>query len=307
MDARQLTFFLAVIDHGGITRAAEALYVAQPSVSQTIRRLESSLGTSLFDRSGRNLALTPAGTAFVEPARQVYRDLIQAQETVDQIMTLKRGRLDIMVTPDLAVDPLADFIAGFRNAHPGVWINVLEANSVEGVTQGLRDGDCEFALCAAPERAPHGLIVQVLGRRQLVLVLPPGTPESHHISGLGILEKIPLVAAPRGEIVRELIEQACDREDVTPRIQIEVELLTLHAELVIAGLGAAFLAPEVAAEVVERGALLLDSTPRLDQDVAFLYRSGVASPVTNAFVELSTNLFSKRQAARPPEEHRLET
>lgn len=306
MEARQLTFFLAVVDHGGITRAAEALYVAQPSVSQTIRRLESSLGTRLFDRSGRSLVLTPAGEALVEPARQVHRDLIQARETVEEIKTLKRGRLDIMVTPDLAVDPLADFIAAFRSAHPDVWINVLEANSAEGVAQGIRDGDCEFALCAAPELVPHGLSVQILGRRQLVLVLPPAATEPQHPAGLEILGEIPLVAAPRGEIVRELIEQECEREGVTPRIQIEVELLTLHAELVMSGLGAAFLAPEVAAEVVERGALFLDSAPRLDQDVAFLYRSGTASPVTRTFVESSMKVFSERQTARELNESHLE-
>lgn len=82
MDVRQLRHFLAVVDHGNVHRAAERLFVAQPSVTQTIRRLEAELGTELFLRRGRGLVLSSSGTALVGPAREVLRSLDVARETV---------------------------------------------------------------------------------------------------------------------------------------------------------------------------------------------------------------------------------
>ncbi|WP_370943249.1 LysR family transcriptional regulator [Amycolatopsis sp. cg5] len=61
MDLRQVEYFVAVVDHGGVTKAAEALFLAQPSLSQAVRQLERELGAELFDRTGRHLVLTAAG------------------------------------------------------------------------------------------------------------------------------------------------------------------------------------------------------------------------------------------------------
>src|SRR6478735_11877555 len=74
MDLRQVEQVLAVFDHGSVTGAAKALHLAQPSVSETLRRTERELGTPLFHRVGRRLVPTPAGEAFVGPARQLLRD-----------------------------------------------------------------------------------------------------------------------------------------------------------------------------------------------------------------------------------------
>ena len=79
MDIRQLKFFLAVVDHNGISRAAEHLMVAQPSLSQAIATFERELGMPLFHRIGRGVVLSEAGTALVGPARVVLRDLDEAK------------------------------------------------------------------------------------------------------------------------------------------------------------------------------------------------------------------------------------
>lgn len=83
MNVRELECFLAVVDQGSITRAASALYLAQPSLSQIIRRLESDLGVELFRRVGRGLVLAPAGEALVGPARQVVRDMHRARQVAE--------------------------------------------------------------------------------------------------------------------------------------------------------------------------------------------------------------------------------
>lgn len=286
MDARQLKFFLAVVDHGSVTRASESLFVAQPSVSQTIRRLEHDMGAKLFDRSGRSLVLTAAGEALVEPARQIQSDLHQAVQAIQKLNNLEYGRLDIVVAAGLAIDPLSEFIASFRKNYPGVWLNILEARSSEEISHAIRNGSCELALWGATEQPLHGLSKQVLGQRTLPLILPPGT-EPEHPFVLPDIETVPLIAAPRGELTRELVEQACNLENVTPDIRVEVELISYHADLVVSGLGAAFIAPEVAHDAVKRGAVLADMTPPIKQTLYFLYHKDTVSAAAQVFIEMA--------------------
>ena len=119
MDLRRLRLFLAVVDEGGFTRAAQAEFVSQPSVSQAIRELEAELGTPLFHRVGRGVTLTAAGEALVGPARQTLRDVETARAAVAAVGGLEAGRLDLCALPTLAVDPVAPLTGAFRTAHPG--------------------------------------------------------------------------------------------------------------------------------------------------------------------------------------------
>src|SRR5690349_11052943 len=120
MDVRQLSYFLAVVDTGSTHRAAEGLFVAQPSVTQTIRRLEAELGTELFIRQGRGLVLSPSGSALVEPAREAVRSVEVARETVAAVDGLRGGRLQLTSMPSQVVSPLTPILAAFVGRFPGV-------------------------------------------------------------------------------------------------------------------------------------------------------------------------------------------
>ena len=93
MDVRQLTYFLAVVETMNFGRAAERLYIAQPSLSQAIGTLERELGVPLFHRVGRGIVLSDAGAQLIEPARQVVRDLEAAQAAARSARGLTRGRV----------------------------------------------------------------------------------------------------------------------------------------------------------------------------------------------------------------------
>ncbi len=98
MEFRQAEHFLAVVEHGGVVRAAAALHLAQPSLSQSIRVLEREMGTPLFHRVGRGLVPTPVGAALVKPARQLLRDVATAQASVAELSGLHGGHVDIGAT-----------------------------------------------------------------------------------------------------------------------------------------------------------------------------------------------------------------
>ncbi|WP_201777192.1 LysR family transcriptional regulator [Streptacidiphilus neutrinimicus] len=114
---RQLSYFLAVVEHGGFTRAADALHLAQPSLSQAIRPLEREPGAKLFQRAGRGVVLTSAGEALVAPARRVALELVAAREAVASVVGLVAGRVDLVVQP-AAADAPGELTARFRRRHP---------------------------------------------------------------------------------------------------------------------------------------------------------------------------------------------
>ena len=129
MELRQLAYVVAVVDHGGFTRAAAEVHVAQPSLSQAVRALERELGVELFHRLGRRVVLSAAGEALLGPARQALRSVEIARAAVSAVTGLERGHLDLVALPTLAVDPTAALVGSFRAAHPDVIVRLAEPDA----------------------------------------------------------------------------------------------------------------------------------------------------------------------------------
>src|SRR5579863_1305986 len=171
MDERRLRYFLAVVEDGSVTAAAARLRVAQPSLSQALRRLEAELGAELFHRVGRGLRLSAAGEALVGPARQVLLAIDEARDAITGIVALKAGRLELAALATLAVDPMADLIGRFREHHPGIEVRVHEPESADGIRALVGDGTCELGAAHLP--LPGQLVAHPLGEQELLFVLPP--------------------------------------------------------------------------------------------------------------------------------------
>jgi len=140
MEIRQIEYVVGVVEHGGFTRAADALHVTQPALSEGIRRLAAELGLELFHRVGRRALLSSAGEAFLEPARQVLRDLGVLRTSVEAVGGLTAGTLDVVALPTLAVDPLATLVGSFRHAHPDVVVRVDQPEDAAAVATRVRSG-----------------------------------------------------------------------------------------------------------------------------------------------------------------------
>ncbi|NKS65504.1 LysR family transcriptional regulator [Rhodococcus hoagii] len=288
MDSRQLRYFLAVVDNGSVTKAAEVLYVAQPALSQSLRALEAELGAALFHRVPRGMELTGAGAALVGPARQVVQSSRRVDETVRRLVSLERGWLDVACPSDLAVDPSASLIAEFRARHPGVRINLVDPGPNADSTTVLRSARCEVAIDYLPVDDAK-LATHPLGRRRLVLALPENY-ETTPAPTLPIesLADLPLVAGGRGTVVREELERVCGQYGFAPRIMVEVEHEHNVHLLVVAGAGAAFVTEPEARLAERRGLRIVRTTPELGRDFGLVFRTGSLSPAALAFVTFVT-------------------
>lgn len=298
MDERRLRYFLAVVEEGGVTRAAARLHVAQPSLSQALRSLERELGVQLFQRVGRGLLISDAGRALIGPARQALISIDAARSAVGEVAATLRGTLRIAALPTLAVDPLADLLGRFRRAHPGVTVHVREPESAAGASTLVRDGEAEVALAHLPLRE-DGLLALDLGRQDLLFVLPPGEALAGD-QGAALptseLHSIPLILSPPGTSTRLLLEQAFAAVGVTPSVAVETDSREAIVPLVLAGAGAALLPAPLAREAQRRGAAVRPADPPIARRIGLLRRPGPLSPAARAFLEL-TGAFAEPGAS----------
>ncbi len=284
VELRQVEYVVAAVEHGGFGRAAEALGVSQPSVSQAIGALERELGVALFHRLGRRVQLTSAGAAFLEPARQVLRDALTARDTVRQVAGNAAGRLDVVSLPTLAVDPLAALIGRFRAKHPEVTVRLAEPDSASEVIEMVRDGRCEVGLAQLPVRSD--LVVNELGVQELFAVSPPGTRARKTLDATAAA-RLPLVTTPRGTSTRNLIDEAFAGADVVPNIAVETGQREAILPLVLAGAGTCFLPGPLTRRAREQGAVVCALNPPLRRRVGVVHRRGPLSPGASAFVALA--------------------
>jgi DNA-binding transcriptional LysR family regulator len=287
MDIRRLRLFVAVVDEGGFTRAAEAEHVSQPSVSQAIRELETELGTPLFHRVGRGVVLTPAGEALLEPARQTMRDVDTAREAVAAVAGLEAGRLDVCSLPTLAVDPLAPLVGRFRTAYPGIAVTLADPDDAVDLATLVANGTCEVGL-TVDEPADASLEATPVADQELVAVLPPGAP-ARRSTTIAQLAQFPLVTGVAATSTRRQLEDACRDAGVVPEFAVVTAQREAIVPLVLAGAGATMLPRQLADTAGALGATVAPFRPAVRRTVLLLHRRGPRSPAARAFLELATD------------------
>jgi DNA-binding transcriptional LysR family regulator len=288
LELRQLEYVLAVIDHGGFTRAAEALHVAQPTLSQGVRTLERELGVDLFDRIGRGVRLSAAGRAFEPSARRAVRDAGDARLAATEVLGLRAGRLSVIALPTLVVEPLVRWIGAFRGAYPGVTVEVHHAEEADAVPSQVRDGRADLGLGDIDARAAD-LRVEHAFDQELVAICPPGSsvePEAPltRLAGLSI------VVTPPGTSTRRIVDAAFEGIGRTPDIAVEVDQREAILPLVMAGAGISFVPFRIAEQARTAGAVVVRTRPVLRRRVGLIRRDGSPGPVVAAFVTTVSDL-----------------
>src|SRR5215217_8133864 len=149
MTLQQLTYFLAAVEHGSFSAAAEALFMAQPSLSDQIRRLEAELGVALFARGGRGLELTEAGRLFLPHAERTVATAHEAAESVREVRDITGGTVAFGTFGSAHHYLLVGLLQDFRAQYPNVRVRAIGQNSAE-VADAVRDGRLEAGLVVLP-------------------------------------------------------------------------------------------------------------------------------------------------------------
>lgn len=286
MDLRQLEYVVAVVDHGGFTRAAAALHVAQPSLSQGVQSLERELGVQLFERLGRSVAVTPAGEVVVDGARQVLRSAAELRTASAAVAGVVTGRLDVVALPTLAVDPLARLIGAFRAAHPGVTVQVTEPEDAASVERQVLAGRAELGF-ADLTTGGRDLVRVELFRQEVVAVSPPGTDVDDATLTPAALAKLPLLATPPGTSTRRLLDQVIARSGTVANVAVETSHRESLVPLAVAGAGTTLVPASMADEARRQGAVVRSLRPAVTRRVGIVHRRGPRTPAASAMLELA--------------------
>ncbi len=239
MDFDHLKTFLEVSRQKSFSRAAEKLYVTQPSISAQIRSLESTLGYRLLERGGGKVTLTAAGRLFEPFAEESLARLSHILLAMGDLERSPRGSLTVSANDSTALYVLPSFFSKFRRQYSRVALNIVRAERSKTI-EAVLHREVDFGVVSLPLKEPR-LHIELIHQDELVLVVPAG----HALAGqetvsLEQLSRFSLFVPKQGRR-REHLDSLFAEQKLTPRIGMELDSNELLKRLVLAEIGIGFL------------------------------------------------------------------
>jgi DNA-binding transcriptional LysR family regulator len=280
VNLRQLEYFVAVAEAGSVTRAAERLFVSQPSLSQQIAALERELGGLLLERLPRGVRLTAAGQSLLPEARATIRHAVRGRRVVRSALELEAGQLEVVVAASTAAGVLPTVLRAWQQSHPRVEISLLEFPHRRAVDEAARDGAGDIAVGALP--ASWDGPVERLGWEEFLIVLPEGDPLlSNRMVSLAALADRRWVHFAPAHGLAEVTDLCCAWAGYSPRVAVRTSQVPAAARFAATGLGPALLPEHTIPEAL--GHLARPASPRISRAVVAFTRTEW-TPLTSAFL-----------------------
>ena len=238
MDIPELQAFLAVAETESFSAAAERLHLTQPAVSKRIAALEDELGTPLFDRVGRRIALTEAGRALLPRAREVLETVADSRRAIANLSGRVEGPLKVGTSHHIGLHRLPPVLRAYVADYPEVELDITFLDSEEGM-RGVAHGDLELAIVTLPPGGdPKGLILTPIWDDPLAVV----TTRDHPLTGIRRLKvadlaDYPAILPAEGTYTRETVEAAFAPTGLTLKVAMATNYLETIKMLVSVGLG----------------------------------------------------------------------
>jgi LysR family cyn operon transcriptional activator len=242
MNLRHLRTFVAIVDAGGVARAAARLNMTQPTASRQIDALESELGVPLFDRVGRGVQLTSEGEDLLVRGRRLLADVDSMGERARALKAGQAGILRIGTTPQAIESVLVDFLPHYRMRHPGIEVRIVEEGGTR-LPSRLDRGDVHLTMMPAGDERFHSRLLYPV---YLLAVLP----QTHRFSRHAVLDIVelmddPLLLLGQGFASPEWFHAACQVAHIVPRVLLESASPQTVIALAAAGEGIAVIPSNV--------------------------------------------------------------
>lgn len=235
-----LRYFGAVVQHGSIRAAAEALHVAQSAVSRQLQSLEQELDVQLIERRARGILPTPAGELLYRYWRDASFHVERLRSEIDALQGLRRGNVRIATVESLTTGLLPDAIDKFRAHHPGVTFEVMMSGS-DGVAQAVRSGEAEMGFGLDLGSSPEFNVVYRVREPILAVMSPKHALATARTLSLSRLAGWPIALSLRRNGIRQLVEAAATAAGITIEPALETNSVELQHRFARTGQGIAFL------------------------------------------------------------------
>lgn len=230
-ELRHLRYFLAVAEARNFRRAAEGLYLSQPTLSHQIKQLELQVGAALFERLSRTVRLTPAGEVLKKRALVMMRELEDAKREIAELQALEAGELRIGIVSTVNVAVVPEAVGTFRNLHPKVSVAIREL-PMEALEAELLAGGLDLGISFLPPKSGVRLEVEPLFVERLVAVMP----ENHRLRKkrrivLSDVLAEPLVLLSHGYCTRELVIESAALQGLEQILKPAIEMNSIDGVL----------------------------------------------------------------------------
>ena len=294
-------YFLAIVEEGGLSKAAKRLYITQPSLSKYLKRLEMNLGVELFDHSSSPLKLTYTGERYYKYIMQIITLDKQLQKEFSEIQTNERGKIRLGLALWRGSNILPEILPSFTSKHPNIEVNITEGKSNFLVTELITE-KLDFAIMNLPTNMDFSkLTYDTLMQEQILLIgnishplVKQAVGSQDNSNGYPFIDIAQLVnelfiITKPGQNLTSAILQHFSKKHLNPKSILEIENLTTAINLVSAGMGFTFI-PEGGVkgkQLPENIAILTLNDPVLIWPLAVVYKKGTyITKVSNLFIEM---------------------
>lgn len=271
MDIRTLRYFVEVVRQQSFTRAAQTLFVTQPTISKMLKHLEEELDCTLLLREGRRLRLTDSGQAVYNRGLAILDQFRQLEAELEDIGSLKKGRLRLGIPPMVGTQ-MADLIRDFRRQYPGMELLIAEFGGLT-VQQAVLSGELDLALTALSVDTEAALTVMPLFVHPLCAVVPRATPwlERATVSFTELGDWPILIYNEDFALYRQLMN-AFQAEGINPQIAVRSGQWDFLAAMVEAGIGIAILPEPICRRLDKTRLLSLPVAPLMMWQMGLIWR-----------------------------------
>ncbi|GAA4064568.1 LysR family transcriptional regulator [Agromyces indicus] len=277
MNLEQLRSFVEVARFGNFTRAAEELYLSQPSLSRQIAALEQSLGAELFHRARGGSTLTAAGESLLPLARRMLADAESVRRELAELAGLERGRVRLGATPTLCISLVAEVLSAFHAEHPGIELHLSEQGS-RGLLDELGSGELDLALIVTSDAttAERFTVTPLLVEELVVVSSAAAAPVTDGPSiSLAQVARLPQIVFSSTYDLRSTTDAAFRAAGLTPEVVLEGAEMDAVLRFAERGLGVAIVPAMVLIDRPGLRAVRLEA-PTLERTISLARPADVA-------------------------------
>ena len=299
MDLDQLHTFLEIVRLKSFSKAAQTCFRTQPAISAQVRQLEQELGTTLFDRLGTRISLTPAGRIFSEYAEQILDLRRRAQDTINELEKIPRGELVIAANEATCIYVLPEVFANYKRLFPNVQLHVDRSYGAR-VVDAVVDNQADFGIAQLPIQEKKLQVVKIHSDEIKILV-----PPNHELARkcqVAAQDLLPFqLLLPKSGATRARLNSWLEVVEDEIRVSMELDSTEMIKRFVMANLGVSFLAASTCAEEVAAGrlaAVSLGPEPMVRR-LGLIYRKDKAlSKAALGFIQVILEQASKEEVAQ---------
>ena len=287
LELRQLEYFQMASRLKNITRAAQRLKVSQPNITVAIKKLESELGILLFDRSQKQLSLTPEGAVFLSRIETALRCIEDAVLEVNDYKQLQKGTIKIGIPPMMGAYLFPKIFSGFQHLHQGLDVMLFEEGAMS-IREKLERDELDFGIVII-SNVPPTLNVLPMSRSQLMVCVPVDSElaQRQTIAATDI-EHADLIMMKEGSYLREIIQERLKRQRLAANVVLESSQIVTIMGLVAHGVGIAFLLDFICNATTEIKAIPLEEPIYVDIGLAWK-KDRYVSKAAQAFIDFCSD------------------